>query len=614
MSRLIGYVEPFVSGGNFLAYEDRVRQFIKVNDIKEEETLTPLFITIAGAEIHELLISLTVPDLPSAKTFEELISLLRAHFAPKHNKRAERYKFNKLKQEDGEPINEFIVRLKAQAQFCNFGDIIPEKAKEDVHKYKIKMLDDVLSDRFIVGLTLPANYLPKQTVARHPSSTQHPTSGGSYEKNRRRKLPSSSQKSCHRCGNNHQQENCPAKRDNWECFTCHKVGHTSRVCRYRKAQSLQKVGINIVSAEEEKSPRASNQSPKASNQSPRASSHHPEPAECSLLINNVRTSFEIDSGAAVTIMSEPAECSLLINNVRTSFEIDSEAAVTIMSEKQYYDYFSNVQLKKSCNNLCTVLGNKIEELGIMSVMVEFGSGCWNCEIIVVKGGWPRKPLLGRDFQDVLFPNWRKIFTESVTGMNNIRSEVVCPILNSIQENYPSIVDSQNKDPIKGFTANIVLDGVQKPIFHCAYSVPFKLRDRVKAELNRLVDEKILEPIKFSRWATPIVIVPKANGELRICMDCKVTINKCILMQHYPLPKMDEIFAELADCEVFCVIDLRGAYQQLSVDENCKELLVINTLIGLLGYTRLPYGVLAHLQFFNPSWTECCLELRVYFVT
>ncbi|XP_055906988.1 uncharacterized protein LOC129942175 [Eupeodes corollae] len=485
MSRLIGYVEPFVSGGNFLAYEDRVRQFIKVNDIKEEEALTPLFITIAGAEIHELLISLTVPDLPSAKTFEELISLLRAHFAPKHNKRAERYKFNKLKQEDGEPINEFIVRLKAQAQFCNFGDIIPEKAKEDVHKYKIKMLDDVLSDRFIVGLTLPANYLPKQTVARHPSSTQHPTSGGSYEKNHRRKLPSSSQKSCHRCGNNHQQENCPAKRNNWECFTCHKVGHTSRVCRYRKAQSLQKVGINIVSAEEEKSSRASNQSPKASNQSPRASSHHPEPAECSLI------------------------------RFRSS-------------------------------------GNKIEELGIMSVMVEFGSGCWNCEIIVVKGGWRRKPLLGRDFQNVLFPNWRKIYTESVTGMNNIRSEVVCPILKSIQENYPSIVDSQNKDPIKGFTANIVLDGVQKQIFHCAYSVPFKLRDRVKAELNRLVDEKILEPIKFSRWATPIVIVPKANGELKICMDCKVTINKCILMQHYPLPKMDEIFAELADCEEFFV--------------------------------------------------------------
>lgn len=151
MSNLIGHIEPMVSGGNFRAYEDRVRQFIKVNKIKDD-ALTPLFITIVGAEVQELLMSLTVPDLPSSKKFEELMDLLREHFAPKANKRAERYKFNRAKQEDGESIKEFIIRLKTLAQTCEFGDFIPSSEPAAIQTYKTKILDEALCDKFIIGL------------------------------------------------------------------------------------------------------------------------------------------------------------------------------------------------------------------------------------------------------------------------------------------------------------------------------------------------------------------------------------------------------------------------------------------------------------------------------
>jgi hypothetical protein len=42
--------------------------------------------------------------------------------------------------------------------------------------------------------------------------------------------------------------------------------------------------------------------------------------------------------------------------------------------------------------------------------------------------------------------------------------------------------------------------------------------------------------------------------------------------------------------VFCSLDLKGAYQQFIVNENTKKLLVINTLLGLYAYKRLPFGV------------------------
>lgn len=97
-------------------------------------------------------------------------------------------------------------------------------------------------------------------------------------------------------------------------------------------------------------------------------------------------------------------------------------------------------------------------------------------------------------------------------------------------------------------------------------------------------------MKFSRWASPVVLVPKPDGGLRICMDCKVSINKCIKTEHYPLPKIDDIFASLANCKYFCKIDLKGAYLQLEVSEESKELLTVNTMKGLFRFSRMALGI------------------------
>lgn len=47
------------------------------------------------------------------------------------------------------------------------------------------------------------------------------------------------------------------------------------------------------------------------------------------------------------------------------------------------------------------------------------------------------------------------------------------------------------------------------------------------ELDRLESIGVLERVKSSEWATPIVTVPKKDGGIRICGDYKVTINPCL---------------------------------------------------------------------------------------
>lgn len=70
----------------------------------------------------------------------------------------------------------------------------------------------------------------------------------------------------------------------------------------------------------------------------------------------------------------------------------------------------------------------------------------------------------------------------------------------------------------------------------------------------------------------------------------MTVNAATLMERYPLPRVDDIFAKLNGGEVFTTLDLRQAYNQLPLDEEAKKMTVLNTHKGLFCFNRLPFGV------------------------
>ena len=72
---------------------------------------------------------------------------------------------------------------------------------------------------------------------------------------------------------------------------------------------------------------------------------------------------------------------------------------------------------------------------------------------------------------------------------------------------------------------IVTDPEARSRFCKARLVPYALRDKVDAELSRLVEEGTLEPVKFADLAAPIVVVLKSdNTSIRICGDFKQAVN------------------------------------------------------------------------------------------
>ena len=78
--------------------------------------------------------------------------------------------------------------------------------------------------------------------------------------------------------------------------------------------------------------------------------------------------------------------------------------------------------------------------------------------------------------------------------------------------------------------------------------------------------------------------------MRVCNDLKVWVNPVLLVEQYPLPRIEDIFVNLAGGKHFSKLDLRKAYHQMEVTEESKKFLTINTHKGLFHYNRLVLGV------------------------
>ena len=113
---------------------------------------------------------------------------------------------------------------------------------------------------------------------------------------------------------------------------------------------------------------------------------------------------------------------------------------------------------------------------------------------------------------------------------------------------------------------------------------------VKDELDRFEGQGVIEKVPYSDWATPVVIVRKPGGKVRVCGDFKVTINPLLKTDIYPFPNPQELFQALNGGCKFTKLDLADAYLQVELNEDSKKMVVINMHKGLYRYRCLPFGL------------------------
>jgi hypothetical protein len=96
--------------------------------------------------------------------------------------------------------------------------------------------------------------------------------------------------------------------------------------------------------------------------------------------------------------------------------------------------------------------------------------------------------------------------------------------------------------------------------------PYKMtRDELvelKIQLQDLLDKGYIHP-SSSPWGCPALFVMKKDKELRLCVDYR-SLNAVTIKNKYPLPRIDILFDQLAEAQVFSKIDLRSEYHQIKI--------------------------------------------------
>ena len=137
----LGKIEEFNSATTSInRYLERLEQYFVANsvpaDSAESHKRRAILISVIGAKAYDVLSDLCSPTPPSEKTYAQLTTILKNHFAPKKLVIAERYRFHNCTQREGESVTAFAANLKHLASTCQFG----------TH------LNEALSDRFVCGL------------------------------------------------------------------------------------------------------------------------------------------------------------------------------------------------------------------------------------------------------------------------------------------------------------------------------------------------------------------------------------------------------------------------------------------------------------------------------
>ena len=188
--------------------------------------------------------------------------------------------------------------------------------------------------------------------------------------------------------------------------------------------------------------------------------------------------------------------------------------------------------------------------------------------------------MGRDWLRHFRLDWAQLH-----GINRVQSHK----LDEMLAEHPNLF-KPGLGKIDGLSAKLYVKPGAQPKFCRARQVPFAICEKVEQEIDRQVEEGILEPVKFSEWATPVVPIIKKDGSVRLCGDYKVTVNQATEIDTYPLPRIEDMLVSLAGGTAFSKLDLAHAYQQVVLCDESKELVTINTHKGLYRVNRLPFGV------------------------
>ena len=569
--------EPSSLSQRWKTWTKRFEMYVAAMKIDDDKQKRALLLYQAGQETQEIFETLTETgdDYATAK------KKLDDYFSPKKNVDYEIFQFRQAVQQKGETVDQFATRLRKLGANCEFHDIDKELKSAIIQNCHSKRLRRyALREEALTLDALLAKARSLEASERQATGMERSLQDESVQNVRSKGIKGSgsqikgsgsqmSTTKCRKCGLSwpHKTGPCPAKGQT--CRKCGKPNHFARMCLSkttgRQTQQPKAYGkksrIRQVSAQETDTSSSSDDEYLYTLKQGAQSAKTPN---VPIQVNGVTIDMVVDTGASVDILDEAT-----FDKINHSSEIQLQPPT-----KRLFAYGSKSQL--------TVLGK-------FEATIAFKTKSLTSTVHVLPGdngsllGYKTATSLG-----VIDVHVNKIATEM-------------PEHERLIAQYPNLFKGIGN--LKGVEVKLHIDKEVPPVAQQARRIPFHLRKQVEQELQHLETQGIIEDVEGpTPWVSPLVIIPKKNGEVRLCIDMRMA-NRAIKRERHLTPTTDDLIHTLNGATVFSKLDLRSGYHQLSLSRESRYITTFATHKGLKRYTRLNFGTNSASEIFQKIVNE-----------
>ena len=547
---------------------------------------------------------------------DDLLEKLEGICTKKSNPAVHRLGFSNLVQTDGEPIQDYLVRLKSSARDCEFSC---PSCKHDLSENHIKdqlirgicnrtLQTDILANTSALN-TLDKVFKHAQAFesavrdqnqlsdnmseAMRVSDYKQQTKGSLYRQPQALKHKI---KPCPGCGSSsHNQGNrssvCPAWGKN--CLNCNLPNHFAKVCR----QPVQK------------NTRVQNRVQMISD----------DPLQAYVELDHTNETYTSVS-AVNNIQQIPAEITLIAhqtsgqNQSTTLIFPDSGAGICLAGTKHLQKLgISSKDLIPCSKRVVAVGGSTLTCQGWIEVQFRIGNHttkqplyiCANVDRIYLS----RDGCTDLNILPLTFPYPMDTTDEckihSISNTDHARSKVlphpptdenIPKLKRYLVEKFPSVFKKSTPfSEMKCKPVRIHLkDGATPFARHTPIPIPIHWKSQVKEQLDQDVEKGIIEPVPIGEpvtWCSPMVVTTKKDGRPRRTVDLQKLNSQCLRETHH-CESPFKLACQIPQNKKKTVIDATDGYHSIPLEEHSRHLTTFITEWGRYRYRRLPQGFVA----------------------
>lgn len=524
-----------------------------------------------------------------SRDIDVVLATFEAFCVGETNEIYERYCFNKRDQDNAETVDTYVGALRSLAKTCNYSSLEDSLIRDRIvigirdHATQKRLLQESkLTLTTCIDICWAYETTAQQLKAMNPEKEdvhafgkqvpQGNRSGQETNKLEQNQLPRGQQTSgrgqargkiatCKFCGQTHEWKKllCPA----WgqKCANCRKKNHFAVKCPAKGNNQQRLYTVETPAAEEEY-----------------------------LLTLDMKEYVNTVGGSAVPKRLYATMC---MQNQKVQFQLDCGATVNVLPATTYKQIFSDWDLKNVETYKATLImfnQTEMSPLGKRRVSMQNPANLckYNIEFVIVNGNC--KPLLGaRAIQQMHLisvnqENFAVVDTPDPKSTSEAQDR--SPHTQNILTQYQDVFVGEGK--LEG-KLHLVVDKSVTPVQIPTRKVPVALRDKLKAELERLIELGITKVAEPTDWVSSLVVTMKSNGKVRLCINPK-PLNKALKRNHYPLPTLEDILPDLSRAKVFSVVDAKNGFWHIELDEESSYLTTFSSPWGRYRYLRMPFGV------------------------